>query len=266
MVPMLLAIDVGNTQSHFGLFDGEELVAHWRFATAADQTSDELAVRTSSLIALEGRELREIDGSIVSSVVPQLTPEYAAMCERYLNRPCLIVGTGLSTGMPIRLDNPRELGADRLVNAVAAFQRLGGPCAVADFGTAITFDVVSADGEYLGGVIGPGVEISMEALAERTAKLPPIELGEPLGEPGGVIGKSTHASLQSGIVYGFAGAVDAIARRVQRELGAETRFVATGGHAAAIVPFCEMIDEVDDLLTLTGLRLIWERNNGGRAR
>ncbi len=257
---MLLAIDVGNTQSHLGLFSADELVAHWRFATAADQTADELAVRASALVALEGRELGEIDGFIVSSVVPQLTPEYAGMCDRYLDGPCLIVGPGLSTGMPIQLDNPLELGADRLVNAVAAYQRLGGPCAVADFGTAITFDVVSARGEYLGGVIGPGVEISMEALAERTAKLPPIELGEPLGEPGGVIGKSTHASLQSGIVYGFAGAVDAIARRVQRELGAETRFVATGGHAAAIVPFCEIIHEVDDLLTLTGLRLIWDMN------
>jgi len=257
---MLLAIDVGNTQSHLGLFKADELVAHWRFATAADETADELAVRASALVALEGRELGEIDGSVVSSVVPQLTPEYAGMCGRYLDGPCLIVGPGLSTGMPIQLDNPRELGADRLVNAVAAYQRLGGPCAVADFGTAITFDVVSAGGEYLGGVIGPGVEISMEALAERTAKLPPIELGEPLGEPGGVIGKSTQAGLRSGIVYGFAGAVDAIARRVQRELGDETRFVATGGHAAAIVPFCEIIHEVDDLLTLTGLRLIWDMN------
>jgi type III pantothenate kinase len=260
MVPMLLAIDVGNTQSHLGLFDGAELVAHWRFATVADETADELAVRVSALIGLEGRALGEVDGSIVSSVVPQLTPEYAGMCDRYLGGERLIVGPGLSSGMPIQLDNPRELGSDRLVNAVAAYHRLGGPCAVADFGTAITFDVVSAHGEYMGGVIGPGVEISMQALAERTAKLPPIELGEPLGEPGGVIGRSTQASLQSGIVYGFAGAVDAIARRVQRELGEETRFVATGGHAAAIVPFCEMIDEVDDLLTLTGLRLIWERN------
>jgi type III pantothenate kinase len=257
---MLLAIDVGNTQSHLGLFDSDQLVAHWRFATAADETADELAVRVSAMVALEGLDPGVVDGSIVSSVVPQLTPEYAAMCERYLEGDCLIVGPGLSTGMAIQLDNPRELGADRLVNAVAAYERFGGPCAVADFGTAITFDVVSPEGDYLGGVIGPGVEISMQALAERTAKLPPIELGEPLGEPGGVIGKSTHASLRSGIVYGFAGAVDAIAGRVQRELGPETSFIATGGHAAAIVPFCEILDEVDDLLTLTGLRLIWTRN------
>jgi type III pantothenate kinase len=257
---VLLAIDVGNTQSHLGVFANGELAEHWRFATEAEETADELAVRVSTLLALRGIDLAAVDGSIISSVVPQLTPEYAGMCERYLEGGCLIVGPGVKTGMAIQLDNPLELGADRLVNAVAAYERFGGPCAVADFGTAITFDVVSVAGEYLGGVIGPGVEISMAALAERTAKLPPIELGEPLGEPGGVIGKSTHASLQSGIVYGFAGAVDAIARRVQRELGETIRFVATGGHASAIVPFCEMIDEVDDLLTLNGLRMIWDRN------
>jgi type III pantothenate kinase len=257
---VLLAIDVGNTQSHLGVFANGELAEHWRFATEAEETADELAVRVSTLLALRGIDLAAVDGSVISSVVPQLTPEYAGMCERYLEGGCLIVGPGVKTGMAIQLDNPLELGADRLVNAVAAYERFGGPCAVADFGTAITFDVVSEAGEYLGGVIGPGVEISMAALAERTAKLPPIELGEPLGEPGGVIGKSTHASLQSGIVYGFAGAVDAIARRVQRELGETTRFVATGGHASAIVPFCEMIDEVDDLLTLNGLRMIWDRN------
>jgi type III pantothenate kinase len=257
---VLLAVDVGNTQSHLGVFDGTELVEHWRFATEASQTADELAVRVSTLLGLRGLGTDGIGGSIVSSVVPQLTPEYSGMCERYLQGECLILGPGVRTGIAIQLDNPRELGADRLANAVAAYERLGGPCAVADFGTAITFDVVSEDAEYLGGVIGPGVEISMEALAQRTAKLPPIELGEPLGEPGGVIGKSTQQSLQSGITYGFAGAVDAIARRIQRELGDTTSFVATGGHAAAIVPFCELIDEVDDLLTLRGLRLIWERN------
>jgi type III pantothenate kinase len=257
---VLLAIDVGNTQSHLGLFNGSDLVEHWRFATRVEATADELAVRVSTLLALRGLETGAVDGSIVSSVVPQLTPEYFGMSERYLSGDCLILGPGVRTGMAIQLENPRELGADRLANAVAAFDRLGGPCAVADFGTAITFDVVSADGEYLGGVIGPGVEISMEALAQRTAKLPPIELGEPPSAAGGVIGRTTQQSLLSGITYGFAGAVDAIAGRIQRELGEETSFVATGGHAAAIVPFCELIDEVDDLLTLTGLRLIWEQN------
>ncbi len=257
---MLLAIDVGNTQTHAGVFEGDDLVESWRFATEAEETADELAARLSSLLALRGLELGGMGAAVLASVVPQLTPEYAAMCERYATASLLIVGPGVKTGMPIRLDNPLELGADRLVNAVAAYDRFGEACAVVDFGTAITFDAVSSAGEYLGGVIGPGVAISMEALAERTAKLPPIELGEPLGEPGGVIGKTTAQSLQSGLIYGFAGAVDAIARRVQRELGPGAEFIATGGHAHAIVPYCEMVNEIDNLLTLTGLRLIHEMN------
>jgi type III pantothenate kinase len=226
---MLLAIDVGNTQTHLGVFDGERLVEDWRLWTDAEMTADQLAVSLSGLLGLRGMPVEDISAAILSSVVPQLSPEYAAMCELYLKSQLLMVGPGLRTGMPIRIDDPHELGADRIVNAVAAYERFGGACAVADFGTAITFDVVSEDGDYLGGVIGPGVAISMEALAQRAAKLPPVELGEPLGEPGGVIGKSTHASLQSGIVYGFAGAVDAVANRIQRELGPKTSFVATGG-------------------------------------
>jgi type III pantothenate kinase len=260
MRTMLLAIDVGNTQTHLGVFDGERLTQHWRLWTDAETTADQLAATLSSLLALSGMGVDRISAAIVSSVVPQLSPEYTSMCERYLDAGCVMVGPGVKTGMPILIDDPHELGADRLVNAVAAYDRFGGACAVVDFGTAVTFDAVSEDGEYLGGAIGPGVAISMEALAQRAAKLPPIELGEPLGEPGGVIGKSTHASLQSGIVYGFAGAVDAIATRVRRELGSGTRFVATGGQASAIVPYSELIDEIDDLLTLRGLRLIHERN------
>ena len=258
---MLLVVDVGNTQTHFGTFRDGELVEHWRFATERTSTSDELGAAFASLLELRGLAFDDLTASIVSTVVPELEPEYEGMVAQYLGHRALLVGPGLKTGMPIQIDNPRELGADRLVNAIAGYERFHEACVVVDFGTAVTFDAISADGEYLGGVIGPGVAISMEALASRAAKLPPIELGEPLGEPGGVIGKTTHASLQSGIVYGFAGAVDAIARRVQRELGDDTQFVATGGHAAAIVPFCEMIDEVDDLLTLTGLRLIWESNS-----
>ena len=255
---MLLAIDVGNTQTHFGAFEAKDLVEHWRFATDGEDTADELAVRLSGLLALRGIDLAAIDGCITSSVVPRLNPEYTRMCTEYLGAACLMVGPGVRTGMAVRLDNPHELGADRLVNAVAAFDRFGGPCAVVDFGTAITFDAISAGGEYLGGVIGPGVQISMEALTERAARLPMVDLAE----PSGVIGRTTQASLQSGMVYGFAGAIDAIAGRIRAELGAETSFVATGGMAAAIVPHCDLIDEVDDLLTLNGLRLVWELNEG----
>jgi type III pantothenate kinase len=253
---MLLAIDVGNTQTHIGAFDGDELREHWRFATERAATSDELAVRMSSLLELRGIHLDAVDATILSSVVPALTREYEVMSEHYLDGDQLTVGQSLKTGMPIRMDNPRELGADRLVNAVAAYRKVGDACAVVDFGTAITFDAISADGEYLGGVIGPGVEISMEALTARAAKLPNVDLAEPRA----VIGKTTQESIQSGVVFGFAGAIDAIARRIQGELGEGTHFIATGGLAKSIAPFCEMIDEVDDLLTLTGLRLIWEMN------
>ena len=253
---MLLAVDVGNTQTHLGTFDGDRLVEHWRFATDAEATSDELAVTVSGLLRLSGSGFEAVDGSIVSTVVPQLAPEYVRMCERNLSQECLLVGPSIKTGIPIKIDNPHELGADRLVNAVAAYDKVGGACVAVDFGTSSNFDAVSADGEYLGGVIAPGVEISMEALTERTAKLPRIDLSE----PGSAIGRNTQAAIQSGVVYGFAGLIDGISRRLARELGGSPRFIATGGLAHRIAPFCETIDEVDDLLTLTGLRLIYQQN------
>ena len=253
---MLLVVDVGNTQTHFGAFDGESLVEHWRFATVRQSTSDELGSALRNLLALRGLSFEDIDASIVSSTVPQLRPEWTAMAARYLGHEMPVVGPGVKTGMPIRLDNPRELGADRLVNAVAAHARFDSACIVVDFGTAITYDAVSAEGEYLGGIISPGVEISMEALTERAAKLPKIDLGPPRQ----LIGKTTVDAIRSGVIFGYAGQVDGIVRRLRAELGEETATIATGGLANAIVPFTETIDETDDLLTLTGLRLLHERN------
>ena len=255
---MLLTIDAGNTQTHVGLFDGQRLVEHWRLATAREATTDELAVTLANLLRLRNLELDGIDGAIVSSVVPALTVEYQRMSERYLDGGLVIVSPGLKTGMPIRIDNPHQLGTDRLVNAVAAYERCGGACIVVDFGTSLNYDVVSGDGEYLGGVISPGVEISADALWERAAKLVKVDI-EP---PAAVIGKSTEEAIRSGIVYGFAGQVDGVVGRLREELGEEATAIATGGHAQVIAPFCETIDEVDDLLTLTGLRLIHERNAG----
>jgi type III pantothenate kinase len=254
---VLLAIDVGNTNTHLGAFRDEQLVEHWRFQTRAGATGDELAERIAGLLALSGIEVSEVDAIVVASVVPPLGGEYQAMAGRYFDAPCLMVGPGVKTGMPIRIDNPYEVGADRLVNAVAAYERIGGACVVVDFGTGINFDAVSADGEYLGGAIAPGVEISLTALTERGARIPRIDLAEPET----AIGKSTRGAIQSGVIFGFAGLIDGIARRIERELGGEPTFVATGGLAAAIVPFCVTIDEVDDLLTLTGLRLVWGRNS-----
>lgn len=253
---MLLVLDVGNTQTHFGTFDGEELTQHWRFATVRESTADELGAKLANLLDLRGLSFDDVDASIVSSTVPQLGSEWRVVGERYLGHQTVVVGPGIRTGMPIRYENPREIGADRLVNAVAAFERIGDACVVVDFGTAITFDPVSAEGEYLGGIITPGVEISMEALTERAAALPKIDLVEPRT----LIGKTTVDAIRSGIVYGFAGQVDGIVRRLREELGEETATIATGGLAQAIVPFTEEIDETDDLLTLTGLRLLHERN------
>ena len=253
---MLLAIDAGNTQTHIGMFRGEELVESWRLATARDSTADRLTADLSDLLSLRDLRLKDIDGAVVSSVVPALTPEYEAVSERYLAGALMIVGPGLKTGMPILTENPHELGTDRLVNAVAAYDRCGSACVVVDFGTSINYDVVSAGGDYLGGVIAPGVEISIDALSDRTAKLPRVELEAPPD----VIGRRTETCIQSGLVYGFAGQVDGIVGRVREELGDEATAIATGGLAGAIVPHCEQIDEVDPLLTLTGLRLIWERN------
>ena len=254
---MLLAVDVGNTQTHLGAFDGERLVEHWRFQTRAGMTADELAARIAGFMELSGVALGDVTSLIVSSVVPPLGAQYEQLAERYLDgADCLQVGPGIKTGMAIRIDNPYEVGADRLVNAVAAYERFGEACVVVDFGTGINFDAVSADGEYLGGAIAPGVEISLTALTERGARIPRIDLAEPET----AIGKSTRAAIQSGVVYGFAGLIDGVARRIEAELGAGAPFIATGGLASAIAPFCEAIDEVDDLLTLTGLRLIHERN------
>lgn len=256
----LLVVDVGNTQTHFGIFDpgGTEVIEHWRFATVRESTHDELGAALRNLLELRGFELSDIGSSIVSSTVPQLSEQWVEMAARYLGHEMLVVGPALKTGMAIRTDNPREVGADRLVNSVAAYDRVKGTCVVVDFGTAITYDAVSGEGEYLGGIITPGAEISLDALSERAAKLGRIEFAEPRA----LIGKSTVEAIRSGIAYGYAGQVEGIVRRLRAELGQDTVVIATGGFSRVMVPFIrETIDGVDELLTLTGLRLIWERNN-----
>ena len=253
---MLLAIDVGNTQTHLGLFREAVLLEHWRFATVREATADELACLFEGLLELRGLALAGADEAIVSSVVPELAHEYEQMAARYLSGALAVVGPRLRSGMAIRMDNPHEVGSDRLVNALAAYDRFGSACVVVDFGTSTNFDVVSSAGEYVGGVLCPGVEVSMEALFQRAAKLTKVEIEAPRT----VIGKNTRAALQSGAVYGSAGLVDGIVARVRAELGEPAQAIATGGLAEAIVPYCDQIDATDDLLTLTGLRLMWERN------
>jgi type III pantothenate kinase len=253
---MLLAVDVGNTQTHLGAFDGARLAEHWRFQTRAGATGDELAERIGGMLALSGISFADLDAVCVCSVVPPLAGQYEQLSDRYTDAACLKVEPGVKTGMAIRIDNPLEVGADRLVNAVAAYERFGGACVVVDFGTGINFDAVSAEGEYLGGAIAPGLEVSLSALVERAARIPRIDLAAPES----AIGRSSRAAIQSGFVFGFAGLIDGVARRIEEELG-EASFLATGGLAATIVPFTETIDEVDEMLTLKGLRLIHERNS-----
>jgi type III pantothenate kinase len=253
---MLLVVDVGNTHTHFGTFEGAKLLEHWRFATVRRSSADELGAALANLLELRGYGFDDLQGSIVSSTVPQLEPEWTTMATRYLGHEMITVGPGLRTGLAIRYDNPREIGADRLVNAVALRERFGGPAVCVDFGTATTFDVISGDGEYVGGSLMTGIEISLEALSERGARLPKVELAPPKV----ALAKNTIDAIRSGVVFGYAGAIDAILRRLFDELGERVPVVATGGLSQLVVPYTEEIEEIDDLLTLTGLRLLHERN------
>jgi type III pantothenate kinase len=253
---MLLAVDVGNTQTVLGLFEGEELVEHWRLATEAERTGDELAALFANLLELRGRTFEDVSGMSVSSTVPLLVRAYHDLAERHIESPLLVLGPGTRTGIPILYDDPREVGPDRIANAVAARERYGAPCIVVDFGTSTNFDAVSAEGEYVGGVLAPGIEISMDALFARAARLTKVDFVEPET----VIGKTTTASLQSGLVYGFAGQVDGIVERMRSELADSAPAIATGGLAELIAPHTKTIEKVDPLLTLDGLRLVWDRN------
>jgi type III pantothenate kinase len=248
---MLLAVDVGNTQTVFGVFEDSELGEHWRIATEAHRTGDELGALIADFL-----DLGALSGICLSSTVPQLVREYEHFAARFTKARLLVVGPGVRTGVPVRFDDPREVGPDRIVNAVAARERYGAPCIVVDFGTSTNFDVVSAEGEFVGGVLAPGVSISMDALFERAARLRKVDFVEPPSP----IGKTTVGALQSGLVYGFAGQVDGIVARIREELGAEARVIATGGLADLIAPHTRTVERVDPWLTLEGLRLVWDQN------
>jgi type III pantothenate kinase len=248
---MLLAVDVGNTQTVLGLYAGDRLTEHRRLATDRTRTGDELGVLLGGLLDLEA-----VDGICLASTVPTLIREWERLAARWAEAPILVVGPGVKTGIPIRYDDPREVGPDRIVNSVAARERYGPPVIVVDFGTSTNFDVVSPAGEYVGGVLAPGIETSMEALFARAARLVTVDYVEPAS----VIGKTTVGGLQSGVVYGFAGQVDGIVAAIRGELGADARVIATGGLAELVAPHSTTIESVDPHLTLDGLRLVWELN------
>ncbi len=253
---MLLVVDVGNTQTHLGVLDEGRVVDEWRLATVRHRTSDEIAGLLQGFFSLQGTRLKDaIDEVGIASVVPRLTQQWVEMCDRHLGVEAFVVGPGARTGMRIAMKNPVEVGADRIVNAVAAFEKYGGPCIVADYGTATTFDVVSAEGDYLGGAIAPGIEVSLEALTTRAARLIKVELVEPEH----AIGKSTTEALQSGALYGFAGEIEGIVHAIWRELGEEALVVATGGLADLIARHTDVIAEVDPFLTLRGIEIVMRR-------
>ena len=253
---MLLVIDVGNTNMVLGVYKDTELLDHWRISTDRQRTTDEYGVLIRELFYLNDFRADDINAIIISSVVPPVVPTLERMCQRYFGLSPLLIGPGVKTGMDIRYDNPREVGADRIVNAVAAYAKYGGPVIIVDFGTATTFCAVDAKGVYLGGSICPGIGISTEALVQRTAKLPRIELKR----TDSVICRNTIESMQAGVFYGFVGQVEGIVSRMRRELDMSARVVATGGLAVVIAPATKAIDVVEPMLTLEGLRIIYERN------
>ncbi|MBS1120408.1 MAG: putative transcriptional acitvator, Baf family [Deltaproteobacteria bacterium] len=255
----LLAVDVGNTNTVLGVFrETGELAAHWRIQTVAARTSDEYAVLLKTLLDMEGFPWRSIDAGIISSVVPPAVFGLQRFFKTQYGGPALVVGPGIKTGMPILYENPREVGADRIVNAVAAYEEIKAGCIVVDFGTATTWDVINPKGEYMGGVIAPGIQISSEALYEHAAKLPRIELTR----PGKVVARNTVASMQAGLIYGYAGMVDALVDRIRGEVEFPARCIATGGLAALIATETRTIEATDELLTLKGLKILYHRNVG----